>query len=140
MCLLNILALALFTKLFLFFSLSRSYTSTPFSCFFLPSGCFPMLVPVFRSFPLCFSCPCIRRFFLVSCFSPAFPTFLQAHLPFAYAVSSFCRAAFSTLGQVRLSCSTLAGATIETLSMTPRPKMSLLSRCLFSTKPPAVFL
>jgi len=92
-----------------------------------------MLLRVFRPFPLCFSCQCIRRYCLVSWFSPAPPTFLQAHLPFTYAVSSFCRSALRTVGLVRLACSALAGATVETLSLTPRPNISLFSRGLFST-------
>jgi len=120
-------------KLFSFFYLSLSYTITPFSCFFLPSRCFRMLLRVLRPSPLCFSCQCICRYCLVSWFSPALPTFLRAHLPFSYAVSSFCRSALSTLCLVLLSCSTLAGATVETLSLTPRPNISLFSRGLFST-------
>jgi len=92
-----------------------------------------MLLRVFRPLPRCFSCQCIRQYCLVSWFSPALPTFLQAHLPFAYAVSSFCRSALSTVGLVRLACSALALATVETLSLTPRPNISLFSRGLFST-------
>ena len=79
-----------------------------------------MLLRVFRPFPLCFSCQCNRQYCLESWFSPALPTSLQAHLPFAYAFCSFCRSALSALGLVRLSCSALAGATVETLSLTSR--------------------
>ncbi|OSX71514.1 hypothetical protein BU14_0525s0002 [Porphyra umbilicalis] len=92
-----------------------------------------MLLCVFRPSPLRFSCQCIGRYCLVPWFSPALPTFLQANPPFAYALSSFFRSALSALGPVRLSCSALVGATVETLSLTPGPNVTLFSRDLFST-------
>jgi len=91
-----------------------------------------MLLCVFRPSPLCFSCQCIRWYCLVSWFSPALHTILQAQPPFAYALSSFLRSGLSSLGPVRFSCSALVGATAEALSLTPGLNVALFSRGFFS--------
>jgi len=115
------------------FSLPHSYTIAPLSCFFLPSRCSLMLLCVLQPYPLCFSCQYIRRYCFVSWISPAFSTYLQAHPPFEYALFSFLRSALSSLGLVRLSCSALVGASVETLALTPGTNVALLSRSVFST-------